>query len=446
VFQKLYQRQLLCVRLLTVISGTLLVDCATAQYVNTGEPDANQASIVVASDRSSAVQNGALSRSTSRPVVSAEDLPNQKAPLNDAAANASFRLAKSNGPINRSSLEVIAPQAQAHINYALNLAERGAVRSAQAEFTMALDLVADALDADTNSKSRAHARAVKAGLTAIAETKDFVPADTPHDLEINLAQVAATHKTPVLKNVDSTRMTRAQALQLYHAYATQQLAFAGGRSAMASSALYGLGRAEAITITSASTRNPLGSPNAMALFQAALMVDPQNYMASNELGVLMARYGDFDGAAGLLVRSLSVKPRVETWHNLAMVYRSMGQLAKAEQAEREREKMLVAARSRGAGTGNSTDLGSRPTLQWVDVDTFAASATPNGLDGTTASPNKPAYIAQRDSLGKRLISRVLPWPKGNQPQQSADSTQQDSKTDPSRGGEADSRTPFKQGM
>jgi tetratricopeptide (TPR) repeat protein len=338
---------------------------------------------------------------------------------------------------------MIAPQAQAHIHYALNLAERGAVRSAQAEFAMALDLVADALDADTNNESRAHARAVQAGLTAIAETKDFVPVDTPHDVEINLSQLAATHKTPVLKNVDTTRMTRADALQRYHTYATQQLAFAGGRSAMASSALYGLGRAESITITSASTRNPLGSPNAMALYQAALLVDPQNYMASNELGVLMARYGDFDGATGQLVHSLSIKPQAETWQNLATVYRRMGQSEKAEQAEREREKLLVAARSRGAALENSTDLGSRPTLQLVDVGTFAASATPDGFDGTTTTPNKPVSVAQRDSLGKRLISRVLPWPNPNQPQQNTDSTQLSSKTDPSRGGEADSRTLFK---
>ena len=86
------------------------------------------------------------------------------------------------GPVGRTSLEMITPQAQAHINYALNLAERGAVHSAQSEFIMALDLIADALDADSRDTTRSHARAVKAGLKAIEETKDFVPADTANDI------------------------------------------------------------------------------------------------------------------------------------------------------------------------------------------------------------------------------------------------------------------------
>jgi tetratricopeptide (TPR) repeat protein len=337
---------------------------------------------------------------------------------------------------------MIAPQAQAHIDYALNLAERGAVQSARAEFIMALDLIADALDADTRNATRAHARAVQAGLTAIEETKDFVPADTPHDIEINLAQLAATHQTPVLKNVDTTRMTRAEALQSYHTFATQQLAFAGARSTIASSALYGLGRSASITIAGASARNPLGAPNAMALYQAALLVDPQNYMASNELGVLMARYGDLEGAASQLLHSVSVRPQVETWHNLATVYRRMGQPKKAEQAEGESEKLLVAARSRGVLDESPTSLASRPTLQWVDVDTFAASATPYGLDGPAVISNKSLAIAQRDSFGKR-ITKWIPWPKSGMPQQNADATQLNAMTDPSRSGEANGRSLIK---
>src|SRR6266516_3969266 len=77
----------------------------------------------------------------------------------------------------------------------------------------------------TRTIRRAHARAVKAGLTAINESKDFVPADVPNDVGINLAPLAALHQTPVLKNCDTTRLSRAEALQRYHPYATQQLAF-----------------------------------------------------------------------------------------------------------------------------------------------------------------------------------------------------------------------------
>jgi tetratricopeptide (TPR) repeat protein len=360
----------------------------------------------------------------------------------DPTAEARGSFSAQGQPPERSSLEMIAPQAQAHIDYALNLAERGAVKSAEAEFVAALDLIADALDADTKNSDRTHARAVQAGMTAIEETVDFVPADTPHNVVINLAQLATTHHTPVLKNIDVAHMTRAEALQRYHSYATQQLAFAGGHSAIASSALYGLGRAESVTTVGASSRNPLGAPNAMAMYQAALLVDPQNYMAANELGVLMVRFGDLPGAADQLEHSLSIKPRAETWHNLAFAYERMGQAEKAQQAELEREKLLAAPRT-DAVAKDSADLGARTNLRWIDQETFAATATPYGLDGPPANANKSASIAQRDSLGKRWIAKLNPWPKTEKPSQTTDTPQTSQENDTSRGGQTDGRTLLK---
>jgi tetratricopeptide (TPR) repeat protein len=444
VIQKLSYRRLFCIRLLSLVSGAALIDGALAQDSSTFVSGSNQrTSIVVVSDRPTDSGTNGLSTPTTRSAAPAAGRSNRQATLDEAAANTSAPAGRPGGPGERASLEMIAPQAQAHIDYALNLAERGAVQSAQDEFTTALDLIADALDADTRNIARAHARAVQAGLTAIEETKDFVPADTPHNVVINLAQLAATHQTPVLRNVDVAQMTRAEALQRYHSYATQQLAFAGGHSAIASSALYGLGRAECVTTAGASGRNHLGAPNAMALYQAALLVDPQNYMASNELGVLMARFGDLDSAAGQLEHSLSIKPQAESWHNLAAVYRQMGQSEKAEQAERAREQLIAAPRSTGSAPKDSTDLAARPQLQWVDTETFAATATPFGLDGPAVSSNKAASVAQRESLGKRLISKLNPWPKADSPQQNTTTTELSQKGDPSRSGEAGGRTIFK---
>ncbi len=427
---------------MTFVISTALVECAPAQYSDPYDPSASQASSVAVSEHSAATQNVGLLPPPVLASAPAASIANLQAPTTERVVNSPVSTGRPNAP-GRTSLEMISPQAQAHINYALNLAERGAVQSAQAEFVIALDLIADALDADTWSSSREHARAVQAGLTAIEEARDFVPADTPHNVVINLAQLAATHQTPVLKNIDAARMTRAEVLQRYHSYAAQQLAFGGGRSAIASSALYGLGRAECVTTAGAGSRNPLGAPNAMALYQAALLINPQNYMASNELGVLMARYGDLDGAADQLTRSLAIKPQVETWHNLAAVYRGMGQAEKAEQAEQEREKLVVAARSGGAVGDTSTDLGSRPALQLVDADTFAASTTPYGFDGPAGSSNTAASVAQHDSMGKRLIAKLNPWQKADKPQQNADMPQSSQRVDPSRVDDAAGRAQYK---
>lgn len=411
VLQKFYQRRCVCIRLFTLVGCVTIVNSASAQSANTYFSGGSQTSTRVESDPLTASRNERLSPSTT-PIAAAEC----------------------------TSLQMIAPQAQAHIDYALNLAERGAVQSAQTEFIVALDLVADALDADTKNTARAHARAAQAGLTAIKETTDFVPADTRHNVVINLAQLASTHHTPVLKNVNVTNMTRAEALQRYHCFATQQLAFAGGKSAIASTALYGLGRAESVTTAGASNRNPLGAPNAMALYQAALMVDPQNYMASNELGVLMARFGDLRGAADQFEHSLSIKPQEEAWHNLAVVYGRMGQTEKARQAELERETLLAGPRTNGGTPKSATDLGARPNLLWVDVDTFASTTTPYGLDGPAVNANKPAPIAQRPSLSKRVIAKLNPWPKADSSEKNSGTAQMNPNAETPRVGDAGGRT------
>jgi tetratricopeptide (TPR) repeat protein len=339
------------------------------------------------------------------------------------------------GSVGRTSLETITPQAQAHITYALNLAERGAIHSAQSEFIMALDLIADALDADTRDLTRSHARAVKAGLKAIEETKDFVPADTANDIGINVLQIAAAHQTPVLKNADGARLSRAEALQRYHTFATQQLAYAGGNSPIGSAALYGLGRAQSVATAGAGIRNPLAGPNAIALYQAALIVDPKNYMACNELGVLMARYGELDAAENQFMHSLSIKPQPETWHNLATVYRAMGQSEKTLLAEQEKEKLVSAARAGNGTPENGSELGSRPMLDFVDPNTFAASGTPYGLDGP---PINTTNAPQQQSFGKRLVAKLIPWPKGNKPEQ-AEIPRFSQRIDSSHGGETDGR-------
>jgi hypothetical protein len=54
------------------------------------------------------------------------------------------------------------------------------------------------------------------------------------------------------------------------------------------------------------------------------MVAKGNYAAANELGVLLARYGQLDSAADILSHAAKVAPVPETWHNLARVYELKG--------------------------------------------------------------------------------------------------------------------------
>ena len=251
-----------------------------------------------------------------------------------------------------------------------------------------------------------------------------------------MLQIAAAHQTPVLKNADGERLSRAEALQRYHTFATQQLAYAGGNSPIGSAALYGLGRAQSITTAGAGTRNPLAGPNAMALYQAALIVDPKNYMACNELGVLMARYGDLDAAENQFVHSLSIKPQPETWHNLGgRLSRQWANPKRLRKRNRKKKSWFPQHARATLRRKNSNDLGSRPMLDFVDPNTFAASGTPYGLDGP---PINKTNAPQQQSFGKRLVAKLIPWPKGNKPEQ-AEETRLSQRTDSSHGGGTDGR-------
>jgi tetratricopeptide (TPR) repeat protein len=422
------------IRAVLALSGMLLAGDSLAQRVEALAFGNSQAA---GNDNRPALPlNGCQTPGPALPTATGTDLSDHQR-TNDGKAfkpsNLSEQIAIAG---NRTSLDIVTPRAEAHINYALELAQRGAVESAQAEFRTALELIADALDADTNNAARAHARAVKAGLTAIEEAKDFVSADTVYDVETNLSQFAVIHHTPVLKEPDAIKLTRAAALQRYHTYATAQLAFAGGHSAIASNALYGLGRAESTTTAGTGARNPLGGPNAIALYQAALYVDPQNYIASNELGVLMARYGDLSAAEEQFIHSLNVHPQPETWHNLAAVYRTIGQNDKAGQAENERQKLIAATREGGAASSDANGVASRPMLRWVDAETFAASSTPYGLDGpaiSSSTSTKAVTSGQPGSIATRLLAKLTAWPRSSKTTPTDSNRQPDQQVDSSHG-------------
>jgi CBS domain-containing protein len=59
--------------------------------------------------------------------------------------------------------------------------------------------IANALDADAKDGERSHARAAKAGLTAIEETRDFVPADAPLQEVVDLVVRGRHTSLPVYR-------------------------------------------------------------------------------------------------------------------------------------------------------------------------------------------------------------------------------------------------------
>ena len=156
----------------------------------------------------------------------------------------------------------------------------------------------------------------------------------------------------------------------------------------------------------------------------------------------MARFVDLNGASDQFSHSLSIKPQAETWHNLAVVYRRLGQTEKADAADQEREKLLAVPRGEGGTAKDSTDLAARPTMRFVDNETFAATATPYGLDGPPANSNKAASVAEKESFAKRWIAKLNPWPNADKSPRNTNNPQ-NSEADHSRSAEAAGRSLYK---
>jgi tetratricopeptide (TPR) repeat protein len=310
-----------------------------------------------------------------------------------------------------SQMAVISRRAHEHIDYGFNLAERRAVYSSQAEFTQALLLVAQALD--TSEKTQVHSQAVLMGLQALREADDFVPRQGQVDL--NVTRVLATHKTPVLKRAANPQMSPLVAMQAYYTYAQTQLIVAGGREPAAAAALYGMARLQGVMALENEVQKMMGGPKSIALYQAALAIDASNHAAANELGVLLARYGQWADAQLAFAESARLGNQPQTWDNLAQTYRRLGNQRAADEAV---ERYKVALREKQQhGTGRSP-------VRLVDPETFVRdSSGSETLDARPLNTPSPTSADQLPSAPTQQVTQQAPVPR-----QESESTLQKLKT------------------
>jgi tetratricopeptide (TPR) repeat protein len=260
---------------------------------------------------------------------------------------------------------VVTRQVQAIVQQANRLASRGAYFAARAEMIKAMRVATQA--SDTQQSVKTHSEALSRGMRALEEAEDFAPRGSRLEAEIDLKQVTTAHRTPVLKDDELDKLTPLEALQRYFTYAQQQLAEACSEVPATAGALYGLGRIYTVLDESSSTSQELNVPKAMALHQAALLVNPRNHQAANELGVLLARYGQLEDARRVLLHSISLQPEPEAWHNLAVVHERLGEIDLAHRARNEWRLALDHRKARPQETETASPV------RWVDVQEFTAA-------------------------------------------------------------------------
>jgi tetratricopeptide (TPR) repeat protein len=275
---------------------------------------------------------------------------------------------------NRSGFQSVSERIMA-LNYqAIRLANRGALYAAKQDLLQALRVATQSLDAADGTSG--YSEALEQGMTALQEAEDFALHGAEATQPLQVEQIIAGHRTPVLRELAGQQISPVVAMQQYYGFAGQRLSAAAGELPAAADSLFWLGKVHNALARQSVQADRLQGPRAMVCFRAALATAPQHYLAANELGVLFARYGELQEAKKLLQQSVAGRPHAEGWQNLAIVHQRLGETQLAEMANQE--YTTLAAKSPPSQSAPVT---------WVDTKTFAASAGPQP---TWETPIKPA--------------------------------------------------------
>ncbi|WP_460165072.1 polysaccharide biosynthesis/export family protein [Thermostilla marina] len=237
-------------------------------------------------------------------------------------------------PVPRSvQLEAAAVEADRLSRRGYELAGRKALFAARLQFVEALHVLADALDREAGT--RKHAKSLAAALAALDEAEDFLPEPGRFTDLDDLEIIIGAHQTRVLKEASLDGLTPLDAFRQYLTFAQEQLASATSGEVAGSMALRGLGKVYVALADDPTRITRAPEAKAMTLYQAALMAWPENYMAANDLGVLLARGGRWNEARAVLERSVAIRPSAAALRNLAYVYGKLGSERLASAAIRQ---------------------------------------------------------------------------------------------------------------
>ena len=281
------------------------------------------------------------------------------------------------------------------------LADRRAFYSARAEFLAALRLLAQGLDAQDGGTARSEALA--RGIWALDEANDFIPRGAAMNADLQIDRLVAAHRTTVLKSSlksssesSPASVTPLQAVQKYYTYAQEQLATAVQPSREGSQLLTALGKLYVEMNQEPARLAADAKTKGLVCQQAALLADPNNARAANELGVLLAREGRFEEARDWLRHSARLKSQPETWHNLAAVH---GNLGETQLAAAARDQSVSLARRQGQGAGGPPQV----QVKQVSPAEFAGQARPNAKTPPTSA------LTARQTAAKTKDSDMWDW-------------------------------------
>ncbi|MCE9526598.1 MAG: hypothetical protein K8R36_11145 [Planctomycetales bacterium] len=301
--------------------------------------------------------------------------------------------------VNAEALRPVLQQAAQLNRQAESLARRGAYYLARNVTIQSLRMIAEALDLQSGTGE--HTAALASALTALREAGDF-QSRSSEDSTVSVGMVVAGHKTPVLRQQDVEGLSAVAAQQQYFNYAKEQLVVAAGHQGVASHSLCNLGKLQPRMVEGSSPQQT-NLAKAMVYQQAALAVDGRNYLAANELGALLANFGQLHDARRVLLHSVGTMSNPDGWRILTGVHQRLGETELAAHAAKQYELLTG-----GAG-------GPRPKIEWVSPEVFAGNqpATPakTSAPAKTAAAVTPAKSEARtaDARPKQKETWISPF-------------------------------------
>ena len=295
--------------------------------------------------------------------------------------------------------ELTAREADSHTRVGFDLAGRGAIFSARAEFIVALRLIAQARDEDRRNTDCSRALAV--GVSALEEAEDFLILEAGIGADLDLPDIIRGHHTPVLRDAVLDDLTSHAALRCYLSFAKQQLAASAGSEVAGSMALCGLGKLHGSVGGRRVTGIRASLPKSVVFHQAALLVMPRNHLALNDLGVLLARGGRHEDARGMMEHGLAIHPSSVGWRNLGLVLWQLGQTGASRQAHQHYQACLEDERQ---NVRHRSDSSGQP-VRWVDPDSFAklGDRLRNVKLQQRPSPQSPRQAADRSRAAPEIL-------------------------------------------
>lgn len=238
------------------------------------------------------------------------------------------------------------PHIEQRLSRAFDLAQRGATYSANIEFQEVLLLCA--LELDSREGATRHRDAMREGLLALDEADEISGQRIDWSDAADVHRATAGHSTPVLRGKVPHGADAIQVVQLYYSYAEERFAYACQGLPGASVACYGMAR----TYVQPGAHFDHAAGKSAMLQRVALRIAPQNVLAGNELGVLLAEHGHLDAAESLFKQCVATDARPETWQNLATVYARKGNTEASRAAMTESTKLAARQRSEQPVTEN----------------------------------------------------------------------------------------------